>query len=199
MPYASFYAYIKRYADAIRLAQRAVDLEPNLAVRHHVQGVIYLTAGDEEAAYSAFQRALGLNSAGQLTQLELGRIETLRGDYPRALERFRVVETLTQGIRVIGYAAYAYARAGSPEDARRLFNQIQERAKTSRIPPQSWVYAYLAVGDYTQALYWLDVAADTWNSIPVALVYIRENIFHDPVLEQPEFVAVRQKIGFKNL
>jgi hypothetical protein len=62
----------------------------------------------------------------------------------------------------------------------------------------TWALAYLAIGEQERALEWLNTAAE--NRIPdggfMVLWWLRANAFSDPVLEQPEFVEVRSRLGF---
>ena len=76
---------------------------------------------------------------------------------------------------------------------------IEQSSPDRRIAPGVWALLYLAIDDQRQALYWLADAAD--NPQPyeshVVLMWLKINIWQDPVLDQPEFVAVRSRLGFQ--
>ena len=61
----------------------------------------------------------------------------------------------------------------------------------------SWVFAYLGVRDADQALHHLKLAAGKWAGIGRGQISIKNNFYHDPILEQPEFAEVRSRLGFK--
>ena len=62
----------------------------------------------------------------------------------------------------------------------------------------NWALAYLALGEHEEALRWLTTAAD--NRIADAgwrnLEELASNNRADPVLDRPEFVEVRDRLGF---
>ena len=65
-----------------------------------------------------------------------------------------------------------------------------------------WALAHLAIGDEERTLEWLNRDAEKVeaNEPDVgywSLLYVTENIFADPILDQPEFVAVRSRLGFR--
>jgi hypothetical protein len=85
---------------------------------------------------------------------------------------------------------------GRPESGRAL----AERAYSySRIGRRAWALAYLAIGENTQALEWLTRVAEKAEAKEGDQGYfatntIRGNVLNDPVLDQPEFVAVRDRL-----
>ena len=63
----------------------------------------------------------------------------------------------------------------------------------------AWALAYLAIGDQKRALEWLQVAADKVENHEVDagffnLMHMKANTLDDPVLEQAEFVALRNRL-----
>jgi predicted Zn-dependent protease len=99
---------------------------------------------------------------------------------------------------VASQLAYAYALAQRPDDARRVFDRVMRLSADRRVGPLSWAWAYLAVGDQERALEWLNTAAR--DRAPDEGSFFRNNFKRnsagDPVLEQPEFVEVRSRLGF---
>ncbi len=63
----------------------------------------------------------------------------------------------------------------------------------------AWVLAYLGIGDTKEALRWLISAAD--NKEPengwIDLQRIKLNSYSDPVLDEPDFLEVRRRLGFR--
>jgi len=91
----------------------------------------------------------------------------------------------------LALGAYAYGRVRRREDANRLFKRLEETAAAA------WVIGYLAIEDDKQALYWLNLAAEKREPYEAyfALIGLKTNWFSDPILDQPEFVAVRSRLG----
>ena len=58
------------------------------------------------------------------------------------------------------------------------------------------MFAYLGVRDANKALHHLKLVAGKWVSTPRGQISIKNNFYHDPILDQPEFVEVRSTLGF---
>ncbi len=65
---------------------------------------------------------------------------------------------------------------------------------------RNWAIAYLGVGDHKRALDWLKLAAESRNpgegGVNVTTMLAR-NAWSDSILNQPEFVEVRSRLGFR--
>ncbi len=130
----------------------------------------------------------------------LSRLERARGEDTKALERVRLTEHLLQyhtNPTFLGEAACAYGQLGHREDAVRAFHQLEEIAKTRRIPPVTWVLAYTGLGDDDEALRWLTILADNPESYEAyyAILNIKANIYLVAPFEEPRFRAVRERLG----
>ena len=80
-----------------------------------------------------------------------------------------------------------------------FFDEINEAAVDREVGAGVWAHAYLAIGDQESALEWLEVAATKAENHQVdpsfySLMEIKMNVQGDPVLEQPEFVALRNRL-----
>ncbi len=89
-----------------------------------------------------------------------------------------------------------YSLSGRPDDAARVFAMAQD-LPTPPSPMQAAV-GHLAIGDVEESLRLLREAANTRlpTSGSTLTIMIKRNMFADPVLERPEFVAVRSRLGF---
>jgi hypothetical protein len=78
--------------------------------------------------------------------------------------------------------------ADRPEDAKRIFAQFEERATDEGVGEAWWANAYIAVGDYGQALQRIESAVNGRISVDqIALTLLGQNPWGDPELERPEF------------
>jgi Flp pilus assembly protein TadD len=132
----------------------------------------------------------------------LGHTHGVLGRRDEALAAFRRAEQLPRvhdtGLSIANLA-YAYAQNGSPDEARRLFKMLATKVPDRHHQAGNWALAYLAGGDLHAARGALEtVIAKIANEEPDAghltLRLIRTNIYSDPVLEQPEFVALRAQL-----
>ena len=98
----------------------------------------------------------------------------------------------------IAQLAGAYAHLDRRQDVVRLFNKLAEREKERPVRQATWALAYLALENYEEALQRLEAAVN--NPTPdlsdlLSLAEIKANPYADPVLEQPRWRALRDRIG----
>ena len=96
--------------------------------------------------------------------------------------------------------ALAASSALTPaRDARRIVTEIEALGADLDIGAGAWALAYLAIGDRERALRWLERGAEKaqrkeFDPAFIALMHLRLNPFSDPVLEQPEFREIRDRL-----
>ncbi|MGI9257191.1 MAG: hypothetical protein ACR2QQ_00005 [Gammaproteobacteria bacterium] len=199
--YAQFDYRRGEHLQAIQMAERAVELDPNNAGARSTLGDAFFFAKRSDAAASAYLKGIELAPASRHAHLQLGLAEAMRGNDTQALEELRITEQLGLPRPAdLVRTAYGYAQIGRPGDAARLLGEFEEFAASDiRIGPAQWGLAHLAAGDSAQALEWFNTAAD--NRIPVGGFFItaqvKGNVLSDPILDQPEFVEVRSRLGFR--
>ena len=96
--------------------------------------------------------------------------------------------------------AYTYGRIGDLEAARRLVAEIDEAVRAGQdIGAGGHAFLHMAVGEYDEALDWLRQGAEKAERHELdagfyQLMNLKLNYANDPVLERPEFVAVRNRL-----
>jgi TolB-like protein len=188
--------YTGNEAAAIDLARRAAGINP---VEGFLPlGVAFLWTGDYDAAAEQFTPRLDLGRRG--TPYLLAQIELLRGNRAAALGHLPQAEKLgIQSPTTIPSAAYLYHELGADAEAEHLLATLEGFAADYAVGPGDWALAALSRGNDTEALQWLQQAAarrsagSDWQS----LFLIVQNLYSDPVLERPEFVEVRDRLGWQ--
>jgi Flp pilus assembly protein TadD len=188
--------------EKITIHERIVELSPNVAESHAGLGNALLRAGRAVDAREAFQKCLSLDpTAGGCTRT-LAWAEFALGNNEEALNGLRRREQISTGVRQMADVAYGYGRLGQAEDARRVFETLRTRAVDEYVSASQWALAHMGVGDYDEALVLLNAAADDLE-LPLeeqlgqdmqALQGIFGNVWSDPMLEEPEFVEVLERI-----
>jgi hypothetical protein len=130
----------------------------------------------------------------------------LRGNDAEAIENFQIAEGLySSGDQArggpIARIAYGYSQIGLHDDALRLLDTLEAFGSSGkRIGPAQSALTYLAAGDYEKSLEWFNTTIETRDT-PTGGVFITvlviQNVYSDPVLEQLEFVEVRNRLGFR--
>ena len=131
-------------------------------------------------------------------------VEARRGNDAEAVSHLRRLEGLSVRLNQfqLPRIALAYAQAGQPEDARRIVALLGQRDaavfEDRASSAAAWTVAYIAVGDYEEALARLIEAIDNSEPGDFALLNdIRTNNFGDPVLDSdPRFITARSRLQF---
>ena len=203
----SYQAGIENYERSAQFARRAVELDPNNAELLDGLGDSLSLSKHTDAA-AAYRRALEINSTPQYTGAykNIGMSEILREDYAEALVAFRFFEFFLRSERQDSAEAfdledlidlaYGYVRIGRSEDADRVITQVRERiAAGALISPLELALFRLAEGNSQEALALIEEAIET--SQYGGYRFIQYNLLNDPILDQPEFVEMRSRLGFR--
>jgi len=198
--YAAFLSGSGLHEEAIEKAARLAELDPTnglpmLASVHH-------NSGDNDAAIEYLRRYIDHEPTWGDPRISLAFAEIARGNLNEALAHLRLGEQLlggqVPGTGVVSEISYAYARAGSLEDAERFFSQIEQPAD-SRL-----AHMELVRGNDQAALELLEEIAESYPETTDTRAWSNANLgrlvwntWNDPILDQPEFVEVRSRLGFR--
>jgi len=192
------------YAPAIQTGKRAVAIDPNDPGVHGALGFIYLRAGDLAEATPYLREAIRLDPGDYSAYLNLATVEYLNGNLSAAREKLdRAVQIMASGATFrVGYLAYLYGLLGDPDQAAKLLAQFEElnsaRQRDVQLP-LGW--AILGTGDTERALRDWTITVNGYldenrRVAPGRISRFRDNWLNDPILEQPEFLELRRRLGF---
>jgi TolB-like protein/DNA-binding winged helix-turn-helix (wHTH) protein len=95
---------------------------------------------------------------------------------------------------LIGLLIHAYSQAGHHPEALRLLEELKRRKKTGYVPAAAFVKAYLGLGDYDQAFFWLEEAYKEQSNM---LLLLKVHPIFDPVRTDPRFTDLMRRVGLK--
>jgi Flp pilus assembly protein TadD len=188
---------------AISLAERAVELDPASPTSRWSLGVTLAQAGHAAAAAGVLREAAAMDpTAGQIRHW-LGQMEAASGNPAQALLQLQAVERLGPPPPNPTLAAgllYSYSRIGRSDDVARLAAHVEKLAAAGSVGAGTWALMYLALGDSDEAHRWLETAvAKIERHEPDAgflnLMTIKTNPHANPVLDEPRFRQLRDRIG----
>jgi DNA-binding winged helix-turn-helix (wHTH) protein len=125
-------------AGAVKLYQRAVELDPNLAMTHERMGAAYLFIGDIESSSASYTRAYQLRD--RLTERARLNIETafygrVTGDWQKEYASVvRLLEIFPRDVPAHANLRAAYIYLGQPDRA------ADEAAETARLHPNPYYF-----------------------------------------------------------
>jgi TolB-like protein len=175
---------------ALELAERVARLSPADAAI--ARGIAYWRAGRLDEAAEQFGSSPSARGEPVI-------IEMLRGNREAALRHLRRIEATRLTTVSLGGMAYQYSLLGAQDDARRLATAQEPWAEQYYVGPADRALAALALGDKGGAIRWIERSANEpapgpdWGAVRL----IFENMYDDPVLDEPEFAAVRSRLGWR--
>jgi TolB-like protein/Flp pilus assembly protein TadD len=196
------HSWMGKHEEAIRLAERIVELDPNSGGPYVMLSVVLAYAGNRAASTRNLRQSIGLAPASTLARAWLAYNEIAVGNAENALAELRLLEQLLGDTRPIVFLpelAYSYSRIGRPDDARRLFDEIRSLGDESDFGAGTWAVAYLAIDDEDRALEQLElIAQKARNHEPdqgyLNVMNLKMNYLADPRVEQPAFADVLGRI-----
>ena len=159
--------------------RRAYELDPSNPTANAGLGLALFTAGHAEEAIAFLKKAVALSPDFAMAHENLGRIYTEMGDYDRALEQFR-------GVDYRGKRAYVLARSGDRDAARRSLHEFLALPPSHGSEMQI-ASVYAALGDYDEALRWLERA---YHERSPQLMFLNS---------EPSFAELRPDPRFRDL
>jgi Tfp pilus assembly protein PilF len=196
-------AWAGRHERAVRMHERAAQIDPQSPASHWYLGVAFAEAGRTASALSLLRAAAARTPTVPAVRVTLGRMEALSGNRERALAEFQAAERLlvpwSNPTLAVGML-YSYSLIGGSEDVQRLASVVRAMEGTGQVGAGSWTLMYLALGDVEQAHHWLTVAVDKVERHEpdagfLSLMAVKTNLYRNPVLEEPRFRALRDRIG----
>jgi serine/threonine-protein kinase len=92
----------------------------------------------------------------------------------------------------LGYLALACGRSGRADEARALLARAAEAAKTGYVPPSTFAFGYIGLGDWDAAFEWLERAIEGRDPL---IIPIKTYHFLDPVRDDPRYHALLRKMN----
>jgi tetratricopeptide (TPR) repeat protein len=184
--------YTERHEAALQFAERVARINPEEGFLP--LALARLWKGDIDEAVALLER----NDRYLYIKAQA---EMLRGRREEALRLVnRVAEQSTlRPPNSFSNMAYLYRRLGAEAEALGQVARFEEYAEDYVVGPGERAVAALSAGNRAEALEWLRRAAARPTPGPdwLSLHTILTNRLSDPVLDQPEFVDVRSRLGWR--
>jgi adenylate cyclase len=188
-------------SQALALARRLVRLNPNVTTSYTPMVMVGNICRHPEESLAAARklRELAPGHAGMVAME--GHAQLSRGDFAAAASAYRTAEDLMTDAtgHFLPAIIYAYGIMGRREDARRVFGRY--KAWTEKYPAGAggWQFAYLGIGEPETAYEWLTrnvevVERGEPDAGYFAFLVLKKNAHDDPVLKQPRFKALFDRI-----
>ncbi len=191
-----------RQEEAVRLVERATELDPANAAAYYGLGLTRWDAGDRIGGIVAVRRAVELAPGRVTSRRGLGMMEAALGNRAEGVDQFRFAERLVPDEPPNVVVAFMYRVVGLHDDAARIARAHWASGGASeasqRARPADRLFYHVALDEEVQAL---DALQQLVESPPGAFglgfTWIMTNPYDDPMLDKPEFQALRAELRAK--
>jgi len=194
--YANLLTGLARFDEAVRMAERAVEIDPIGIGALHALGLAKLFGGDFEGAVAAFGNAIEVRPDWTWGYVKKSLAHALIGQDTEALAFAEETEKLTGGwgsAFLQGWLAWVYSVTDQDELLQRVAERINRGIEENRIEdPFGVALTYLAIGDLSMALDWMERTVNERS--PNAVFWGVGTADHLKLAEDPRFVELLRRM-----
>jgi TolB-like protein len=201
--YGWLLVFVGRAEDALKEMQRAAELDPLSPVMTTDINVPYQmrawkSSGDEskreyDKAIAQCHKGLELDPSFFLPHFVVGTIEVRVADYTKAIEEFRLAQTIETQPILTAYLGYAHAVSGQKDKAMETLDELNQLAGHRFVSPFCQALVHLGLGDNSQTIDWLGKA---YEERSVWVCWLKVDPLFDPLRSDPRFQALYRKMNF---
>jgi TolB-like protein len=201
--YSYFSAWSGNFPRAVQLAERQLALRPSDPDAYSTLSLALGNAGDSDGAIRACESAILIQPAHLFCHFGLALVHARVGNAELAEMESRLIEQMIGRNRLpalLPTLAANYANIGLDDDVERIVAEIEGLADQTAYGPGAFAVLYVAQRNRERAREWLEVAVanvERGETDPsyFTLMNLKNNLYDVPMLEEPEFVELRQRIG----
>jgi adenylate cyclase len=192
--YSSYLLGLTRFDDALLEVRRAQQLDPLSLYTSVNAGWTFYFARQYDHAIGQCQQALELDTHSDGAHACLGQSYRVKGMREQAISESEQAVALSgrDPSRVVGLAR-AYAEFGRKTEAKKLLDELGERARHGYISPYYFAMIYTALGEQQKAFAALDQGYAERDRY---LVWLNVDDAFDPLRKEPRFLDLLRRIGF---
>jgi TolB-like protein/Flp pilus assembly protein TadD len=191
--YALLLLIVGRDAEAIAMAEKAVQADPLSLPIAASLGTVYLSLRRYEKAEALCMKAIEMDSTFAMARTVLAQVYVREGRYEEAVREWEAVAALpTSTPEDRAYLGYGYARAGRTGEARRILDELSLRAKGRYVPPVFFAMIYDGLGEMDRMYEWLERA---YEARDYYLTWMRIAIADEPAASDPRTVELLRRMG----
>jgi TolB-like protein/tetratricopeptide (TPR) repeat protein/DNA-binding winged helix-turn-helix (wHTH) protein len=191
--YGVFLMAMSRPDEALSTMNRALEIDPvSLSLNENLGWALYVARRYPEAI-EQFEKTLELDANFGRALRYLGLTELYLGRHAEALETLeRARDALSGEPELQADLALAHALAGDKEEAERMLDSLMKESGERYVSPFLIGSFHAGLGDFENALDWLEKAGDERSA---NVVFLGVDPSFDPLRAQPRFQALLARIG----
>ena len=190
--YGEYLMVLGRFDQALTEFKLAYEQNPLSTVTNLALGYRSYYARQYPSAIGQFQKTLAMDPSFVLAHDYLARAYEENGMMDESLVEFHKALDLSEGdTNELAALGQAYAFSHQAAEARKILDQLKERSQQTYVQPASIAAIYIALGDKSQALDWLQKAYDDRSAW---LVYLKVDPWADSVRNDARFTDLVRRV-----
>ena len=182
-----------RHDEALREMTKAQELDPLALVISVNVGMVHYYAGDFGQAEAWLRKTLELDSDFPFAHQLLAKTLLLQGGLAEAITQAReAVRRSNDGPRYAATLGYVCAKAGQPEEARRILDELTARSTQAYVAPTHFALVYAGLGEADRMFDWLEKA---YQEHDVLLLFTLIDPALAPMRADPRFADLLRRVG----
>jgi TolB-like protein/Flp pilus assembly protein TadD len=191
---AALYLLNGRRDKCLETLEQVERLNPLAAQTSGQAGTMFLYAGQYDRAIRHLKNALEFDPDSSLSLDNLGLAHIQKGLVQEGLAEIK--RATEMGSSFSSDLAYAYAKVGKLEEARRLLTGLLERGRNEYVPATIVAGVYAVLDDREKALDWLERAYSERSGY---LPWTRIDFVFERIWKEPRYLALIEKMGLAQL
>ena len=193
--YGNFLISMGRFKEAIAAFKRAEEIDPLSMIAGAATGWAYNFAQQYDNAIKQLKKTIDLDDTFALAYLFLGVSYKRTSRYEEAIaEVNRAVELSERSVISLAELAHLYAVSGMKNDAKKIINELDERAPRNYVSPYYRSVIHAGLGETDRAIEWLQEAVDE-RSHWVTFLNVDPDL--DPLRSDPHFNQIVEQVGLR--
>jgi eukaryotic-like serine/threonine-protein kinase len=189
-----FLAPMGRFGEAAAQMNKALELDPVSLIVNTNLADLYYFEGRYDESIKQLRRVLELDPSFSGAHMYLSWDEESQGDYVEAIrEAHAALESSAGDTQTLAQLAYAYARGGQKDEARKVLAQLQAQSLRRYVSPYDLATIHTSLDARQQALSDLEEAERLNES---RMVFLRVDRRFEPLHAEPRFQALLRRMNF---
>ncbi len=184
-----------RVEDAIAEIERALEFDPMSIMIQGWLGIMLVLAHRWDRAIDQSRLLLRLFPRAFWGHFVLGVAYREKRMYDEAIAALRAGVEVSGGMPItIAWLGLTLALSGNAAEARSWLRRLHDAAARGYVPPTSFAWIHLGLGELDAAFEWLDRAVDECDQL---MMPIKSYAFFDPIRGDPRFEALLRKMNLE--
>ncbi len=192
--YSYFLTAMARFDESLVHMRLAHELDPLAVEKISGIGEIYFFQKRYGDAIAQYHKALEMDKNAGFVHWAMGNVYLQQGKLDDAIAEYeRSIPLSGDSPDEFASLAYAKAKAGRKDEARKLLAELNQRAKRQHISPCVFAMVHGALGEKDEAFAWLEKAYSNRDFI---LTLLKVEPTFDPLRDDPRYDDLMRRVGF---